>query len=122
MIVRPHSSTVVPIVIPQSLLRGKDLLFIPQNVVDQSRELMGVMPAHFLWTSTPVIQFNNVCEYPIRIKKGQVMGSATVVKARTMMTHFASPTTMVHQPMSPQWPAQTHSKPSRLDTLWHTLV
>jgi len=131
--VKPHSSVVIPISIPPSIPHLKDLMFMPRNITDPSRELIGVMPAHLMRTTTLVVQFDNICDYPIRVKKGQVMGTVTILKPRTKMTYFTSPSiTSYRTPESMEWyPGSNENyfrtsamqlQPSRLDILWHTLV
>jgi len=142
-IVRAYSTVVIPILISTSLLEGKDLLFSPKNMVDQARELMGVMPCHLVRCFTPVIQFDNICDYPIRIERGQVLGSVTILGPRTKRMYFSSLSVMMVEiylflcggvtpppdasPYSP-WvphgfnPWQPPAHPSRLDIMWNNLV
>jgi len=94
-IVKAHSTVVIPISISTSLPEGKDLLFSPRNVMDQASELMGVMSCHLVRFSTPVIQFDNICDYPIRIEKGQILGSVAILGPRTKMTYFSSPSVTI---------------------------
>jgi len=142
-ILRGHSTVLISISISTSLPKGKDLLFSPRNVVDQVRKLMGVMPCHLVRSSTPVIQFDNICNYPIKIERGQVLGSVMIFGPRTKMTYFYSPSvtmaetslflcrgvtlspdTSPYSPWVPQEfnPWQPPTPPSRLDIMWNNLV
>lgn len=134
VVVQAGQSCTIPIMLSCSVPAGKELLFVPDNVVDVPRELRGVMPYTLMLSSTPFVLFDNACDYPIKIEKGQNLGTVSLLTSGAIMTHFAGPTVTLPPPTtSPRADHECNDEfqgynpwvpagPSRLDILWSKLV
>ncbi|KAF8437058.1 hypothetical protein BGX38DRAFT_1274198 [Terfezia claveryi] len=90
VIMPPHNDAHIPIGISGGYPERQTLLFSSKVFVDTSRELQGKIPATLLYKTTPVLTFANLCDSPIKLKKGELVGTVTVVKANTKMTYFTT--------------------------------
>lgn len=91
LMVKPRDSAIIPLELSRSVPTDKDLLFQPNNVFNLERELRGMMPSMIIRNVAPQVRFDNVCDYPICVQKGQILGTVSVIKTGSRMTLFASP-------------------------------
>lgn len=89
--IAPHSDAAIPISIPGGYPAKQTLIFTAKSFVDGPRETHGRMPYTLCYKSTPVLTFANMCDYAIRLKKGEIVGEVEIVGPDTRMTYFASP-------------------------------
>ena len=101
----PHQDALIPIAVSSCFPAFHTLLFAPRAFVDLPRELHGRLPSTLLYSTTPVLTFSNMCNSPIRLSKGSVVGSVQLLAANTKMTYFASPGTVAPSAPAPAAPS-----------------
>jgi len=142
VVVPPHCDVFLNVILPTGFLADKALMLTPELFVDVARNLHSRVSYTLLYSSCPVVNFSNLCDYPIKLKEGQHIGKVELIQAGTRMTYLSianssstflgisrtghtmapvqGPPTMANIPMSPQWPSPP--VPSNLDHLWNELV
>ena len=90
MVIPPHCDVLIPIALSPGFPAGQTLLFSPHPFIDLPRELHGRFPSTLLYNTTPALLFSNLCGSPMRLRKGDIVGTAQLLSANTKMTFFAS--------------------------------
>lgn len=78
--VPPHCDVLVEICMPVGIPTTKVLLFKPVGFVDLPRQLHGRIPVTLMFSNCSVVNFSNLCDYPMKLGKGERLGHVDVVQ------------------------------------------